>query len=267
MCTLAVKPKGVATPKTEYLINMFKNNPNGAGVAWACGGKISVIKGLMTEADFLKACEKIPVDAVALIHCRITTSGGTCKELTHPFRLCADIKEMRKTKAIYESGCVVGHNGIFSEFKTKDLNNDTTQFIITYLNNLQSVAERGGVSILCEEYKPIINQLVNGSRLAILNTEGGCCIYGSGWQTCEGVYYSNGNFKPYEPIYYNGYGSYNNYSKYNSFYKEYYKTIHNEDLKEYAKEASLKKEILKLKAEGYSEWQILNYIESGYLDY
>lgn len=263
MCTLCIKPRGVAVPSEEYLKNMFKNNPDGSGIAYAFGGKIKVIKGLMSEGEFLKACSLIPVDAVAIIHSRITTSGGTSKELTHPYRLCNDIKEMRKTRAVYTDGFVVGHNGIFSEFGKKELNNDTTQFIITYLNNLQDAVSAGGCDILSKKIKPVIEKLTGTSKLAILSSDGRVEMFGSGWICDGGSYFSNSNYKPYEPaIWKVGYSNYysGGYYNYNDYLKKYNKTIHNKELKELVKNnPELEAEILDFKEQGYFESEILSW--------
>lgn len=133
MCIIAVKPKGVETPSKEILNNMFKSNPDGAGVAYNKNGKLFIVKGLMTFAEFWQGCQEIPKESGAIYHARIETSGGVCKELTHPFLLNEDINEQRKTFIIKSKGEAVAHNGIFNEFTRKDLNSDTTQFITNYL--------------------------------------------------------------------------------------------------------------------------------------
>ena len=261
MCILAIKPKGIAAPNEETLREMFERNPDGAGVSYAIDNKLTLIKGLMTFNEFKKVVEKIPVEAVALLHCRITTSGGVCKELTHPFRLCKDIKEMRKTKAIYDSGFIVAHNGIFNEFRAKELNNDTTQFVINYLSNLQDISEQAHKDILVEELEPIINKIVEGSRLAILSADGRVAKYGSGWIEDGGLYYSNSTYKPYKNYYNSKY-----FDCYNDWWKRYKKNIYNKTLlKAIEKEPELEKTILEYKDLGYMEEEILDWYNKGYI--
>lgn len=201
MCIIAVKPKGVALPSKEILRRIFTANPDGAGVAYNLGGVVKIIKGLMTYEDFEREAQKIPATSTAILHTRIQTHGGICKELTHPFILDADIKKQRQLRHTIKHGEAVAHNGVFSEFNARALHSDTTQFITNYLAPLKAAKEAGGGRILDEDIKPIINRLVGyTSRLAILNERGEYCLYGSGWEEAEGVYYSNSSYKP--PIIY-----------------------------------------------------------------
>lgn len=208
MCIIAVKPKGVALPSTEILKRMFYKNPDGAGIAYAVDGVITINKGLMKIEDYLKAVQKIPVNATAIIHTRISTSGGINKELTHPYKLSNDFKELRKTSIKTADGYAVAHNGVFSEFGAVANANDTMQFITTYLHPLKELKKQAGGDILDDDIKPLINKLVNGSRLVILDTNGNYKLYGHYWYEDEGIYYSNEGYKQYN--HYNNYygGSY-----------------------------------------------------------
>lgn len=196
MCIIAVKPAGVAAPSVEILTRLFNKNPDGAGIALATDKGVKIDKGIMTLNDFLTKAKKIPTDSAAIIHCRISTSGGICRELTHPFILTSDINKMRKTQALTQ-GEVVAHNGVFGEFGCKEANNDTTQFIINYLKPLKDLAESTGETVQADRLKPIINKLASGSRLVILDKTGRFTLYGNGWEECDGVYYSNTGYKDY----------------------------------------------------------------------
>lgn len=204
MCIIAVKEKGIAPLSKEVLKNMFERNPDGAGVAVARDGILTIKKGLMNFEDFYKVCEEIKASDVVIYHCRIQTSGGVVKELTHPFLLNADIKQQRKTNIKTKQGEAVAHNGVFSGFGTKELNNDTTQFITTYLAPLKEIEEEAGGSILDSKLKPIINALVSGSKLAILDARGVVKRYGTGWTEEAGIFYSNETYKTPKWTYYYG---------------------------------------------------------------
>lgn len=195
MCIIAVKPANARTPDRGVLKTMFERNPDGAGIMYALDGVLVIKKGLMSFTEFVKAVDSIPEQAAAVIHCRITTSGGTCKELTHPFVLDADINQQRRTE--YKGGGVgVAHNGVFSEFNYKPLNNDTTQFISSYLAPLKALKDRSGGSVQDADMAALINQLVSGSRLVLLDASGKINMYGSGWAQADGVWYSNTTYKP-----------------------------------------------------------------------
>lgn len=196
MCIIVVKPAGIAVPSVEILTRLFNKNPDGAGIALATDKGVKIDKGIMTLNDFLTKAKKIPTDCAAIIHCRISTSGGICRELTHPFILTSDINKMRKTQALTQ-GEVVAHNGVFSEFGSKEANNDTTQFVINYLKPLKDLAESAGETVQADRLKPIINKLASGSRLVILDKTGLFTLYGNGWEECGGVYYSNTGYKEF----------------------------------------------------------------------
>ena len=205
MCILAIKPKGISVPSDDILKNMFKNNPDGAGISYNFKGKIVLKKGLMSVDDFINAVHLIPTNSTALIHCRITTSGGTNPHCTHPFRLCNDTKTMGRPKDCYK-GYAVGHNGIFSflDKKTRVGVNDTMVFIQNYLTPLEQVAQD---NLLDSSLEPIINKLVSGSRVAILKDDGTYNKYGDGWEYADGIYYSNDTYLDYTSRYvgyYNG---------------------------------------------------------------
>ena len=196
MCIIAVKPKGVETPSKEILNNMFRANPDGAGVAYNLDGELFIIKGLMTFKEFWEVCQRIPKESGAIYHTRIETSGGVCKELTHPFFLNADIQEQRRTAIITSKGEAVAHNGVFSEFTRMELNSDTTQFITNYLSPLKRMKDTTFDSILDDDLDAIINKLCGSTnKLAIINQNGNIKRYGGSWILSNGIYYSNSTFK------------------------------------------------------------------------
>ena len=218
MCIIAVKPRGVALPSIETLKRLFYKNPDGAGIAYAIDGAITLSKGYMDINEYIKAVQKIPVEASAIIHTRISTSGGINKELTHPYILTNNYKELRRTSAKLTEGFVVAHNGVFGEFGALKGANDTMQFIVNYLHPLKELKEKARASILDADIKPLINKLVSGSRLVILNTAGEFELFGNYWHEADGVYYSNEGYKPapaYSGYYSSKYNKYNNYDYYN----------------------------------------------------
>lgn len=296
MCILIIKPKGVLSPSEETLKTCFTRNPDGAGFSYNKNGKIIIKKGFMTFDSFNKAVKRIPVGSSALIHCRITTSGGTKKGLTHPYPLDNDFKNMMKTTNVLEPvysnrTYAVAHNGIFSGLGHHAVVNDTCEFIANFLKPLQDVSD----DILKDELDPVINRLVDSSRLAILDSEGNWKKYGNGWTEVDGIWYSNSTYKEYKPAtttttnyshYYNDlcYGNWGNWKDKNGkpcTYTEWYQGIIDEygSYAEYL-EASEKEKIEKLLEEfpesaddiysyveyGYSSYQIRQWVEEDYLN-
>ncbi len=196
MCIIAIKSKGVNPPSKEILKNMFDANPDGAGIAYNFNGTLHIIKGLMTFEEFWDECKIIPKESGAIYHTRIETSGGICKELTHPFILDEDILQQRKTYISTSKGEAVAHNGVFNEFTHKNLNNDTTQFISEYLSPLKKLKDLTSNSILDDDLDRIINKLCSYSnKLTIINQDGDIKHYGDGWILDNGIYYSNSTYQ------------------------------------------------------------------------
>lgn len=271
MCIIAVKPAGVAVPSVEILTRLFNKNPDGAGIALATDKGVKIDKGIMTLNDFLTKVQKIPTDSAAIIHCRISTSGGICRELTHPFILTSDINRMRKTQALTQRE-VVAHNGVFSEFGNKEANNDTTQFIINYLKPLKDLAENANESVQAERLKPIINKLVSGSRLVILDKAGHFTLYGNGWEESNGVYYSNTGYKEYS--YYttttgNYYNNYTTQAEQDSKILKEWGITYLDLYKAYNQDLEFKEVVDRLRAKKthYSLAQLYDMFYCGYFDY
>ena len=195
MCIIVCKPSGVALPDKETLKRCFEKNSDGAGIAVAYEGKTNIIKGIFNFDKFYNLAKKIPVDAAALLHFRISTGGGVCPECCHPYPLTNNLKDLQATRIDFSGyGYAVAHNGIFSGIVGKPKNNDSMQFIATYLKPLQDLTG----NIHSPLIEPILNRLVDTSRLAILSKNGTIKRYGNGWEEDGGCWYSNGGYKEYK---------------------------------------------------------------------
>ena len=198
MCIIAVKRAESAPPNETILREMFNRNADGAGIAYAKDGVLHIIKGLMQADEFIKAAQKIPQDAAAIYHCRIQTSGGVVKELTHPFLIDKDIKQQRQTRVTTNKGAALAHNGIFTQYHAKELNNDTTQFITNNIAPLAALKEQTGGSILDKDIHNIIEELTGNNKIAILTADGNIETFGSFWIEDGGIKYSNSTYKKIE---------------------------------------------------------------------
>ena len=263
MCILIVKPKGKVCPSKEILEECFWRNPDGAGFSYNKNGVIVLRKGFMTFEDFYNATQKIPAESTALIHCRIGTSGGNTAGLTHPYPLCNDYKKMQKTTQLLrpsgdKKAYAVAHNGIFSELELRKDVNDTCVFIANILNPLKELSH----DILDSQLDSVINRCVDNSKIAILDNEGNCTRYGSGWIEDCGIYYSNSTYKPYTS-YWSGYGNrdydWRNYDYEDVIYDDdcYYK--YNKDKDDYERKEYTCKEINDA-IKKYGSWD--NYLKS-----
>ena len=137
MCVISFSKPGVDLPDKIEREQMFKTNPDGAGIMIDTGKENLYIKGLMTYEDFESTLSKIQQNydlkkhAVAL-HFRIGTSGKKDGATTHPFLLSRNFGELRK-ESYRGKQPILMHNGVFSGFGgwLNPLASDTQDFAAT----------------------------------------------------------------------------------------------------------------------------------------
>lgn len=144
MCVIICKNKNDRLPTKEELKNCFDYNSDGAGFMYVNNNKIYIDKGYMTKKDFLKRfdilCKKFNnfEGKGLVIHCRITTHGGTNPHNCHPFPVSEKMENLKKLKIKSDLG--IAHNGILSDFsKTEEGQSDTQKFIVDYLSQLYKI--------------------------------------------------------------------------------------------------------------------------------
>ena len=194
MCVICVKGKGIAYPEEKYLKNCFKNNNHGAGFMVPYKDKVRIRKGFKTYEDFKAALdrmrERVGDDAPCVMHFRIATQGYE-QGMTHPFPLSSKMNGMTALKSSCNIG--VAHNGILE--LTSDGSrtySDTMKFIADYLSliirNFDWYKDKRSVKL--------IERLIDGSRLAIMDKNGVINLLGKGWIKAEGgCWYSNDSYK------------------------------------------------------------------------
>ena len=189
MCIIAYKPLNVAFPEEYILQNCFENNDDGAGFMYTFNGEVHIHKGYETFEKFMAALNKaraITGDKVPYVmHFRIATQGYE-KCMTHPFPLSSKMENLKRLH--YKCSIGVAHNGILDI--TSDgakTYSDTMKFITDYLSNIiQSYDWHKN-----KRTKKLIEYLIDGSRLAILDAHSHCELMGKGWEEDKGIYYSN----------------------------------------------------------------------------
>ena len=82
---MILRPKDVATPNDDIIVQCWNRNPDGGGVMWQKDGLLYYIKGLMTMAAMRKAVAQVPKGVVAAFHFRIGTNGANTAKNTHPW--------------------------------------------------------------------------------------------------------------------------------------------------------------------------------------
>ena len=198
MCVIAYKPLNVAFPEERILKNCFENNPDGAGFMYSFEGSVHIHKGYDTFEAFYKALnkarEKTGDKVPYVMHFRIATQGYE-KTMTHPFPLSSKMDNLKKLRGKCSIG--VAHNGIIDLTSDGSRSySDTMKFITDYL----SLIIRGYDWDKDERTCTLIENLISGSRLAILDKNGHCKLLGKGWEESKGVSYSNNSYarEPYK---------------------------------------------------------------------
>ena len=189
MCIIAYKPLNVAFPEEYILQNCFENNDDGAGFMYAFNGEVHIHKGYETFEKFMAALNKaraLTGDKVPYVmHFRIATQGYE-RTMTHPFPLSSKMENLKRLH--YKCSIGVVHNGILQI--TSDgakTYSDTMKFITDYLSNIiQSYDWYKN-----KRTKRLIEYLIDGSRLAILDAHSHCELMGKGWEKDNGIFYSN----------------------------------------------------------------------------
>ena len=190
MCIIAYAPKGVKIQE-DTIKFMFMGNPDGAGIMWkpTDNSKVEIRKGFMKVEDLIKAYREIPVECEKAIHCRIATSGKVSKACCHPFPVRAKTSAMKQAKD--RTSIALMHNGMINYCEPKEGikagYSDTMLFVAKYLYPAQKLIDNDWWQTLVENS--------TYSRLLIMREFGETIMLGS-WQFADGVYYSNGNYKP-----------------------------------------------------------------------
>ena len=191
MCIIVYKPANEKFPSWSTLKNCFENNPDGAGFMFADEFGVHLFKGFMDWQSFknaLKPHKNKGFSYPFVVHFRITTHGGTSKEMTQPFPLSSDVATLRKQKSKCKVG--VAHNGIISMTSHAKEISDTALFIKDYLTTLIKSPTYYRNPHIAE----MVDELI-GSKMCILSEDGHVEIIGKGWEEKDGVYYSNGTYQ------------------------------------------------------------------------
>ena len=199
MCVIAYKPLNVAFPEEATLKNCWDNNPDMAGFMYAWNDHVYIHKGYEKFEDFMKALNKVREktgdDIPFVLHFRISTQGYD-KACCQPFPLSGNMKNLKRLKV--ETNIGVAHNGIL--FLTSDGSkdySDTMLFVTDYLVNII----RSYDWHKDPRTKKLIENLIDGSRFAILDKKGHCELMGKGWIEDKGCHYSNSTYSYKKTIY------------------------------------------------------------------
>lgn len=192
MCVIAYKPLNVAFPEEAILQNCWDNNPDMGGFMYAWNDHVYIHKGYMKFEEFMnalnKAREKTGDDVPYVLHFRISTQGYD-KACCQPFPLSGNMRNLKRLKV--ETNLGVAHNGILSLTSdgSRDYS-DTMLFVTDYLVNII----RSYDWHKDPRTKKLIENLIDGSRFAILDKKGHCELMGKGWIEDKGCFFSNSTY-------------------------------------------------------------------------
>ena len=212
MCIIAIKPAHHKMIDETTLETMFNTNPDGAGYMYAYNNRVHINKGFMTLKELLNSLDnlkkKINIEEIPLIlHFRISTSGKTDGATCHPFPVTSDLNALRKTHVITNLG--MAHNGIICDFEEKkSIYSDTQLFVNKCVSYLYDMNPK---FLHDDRTKKLLEPIINGSRLAFLDSHGNIYRFGD-WCENDGIYYSNEGYIPWQARYYHY--DYTYYSKY-----------------------------------------------------
>lgn len=209
MCIICVSKKGVRQPSYEELKNMFGNNEDGAGYMCLKNNQVIISKGFMSLEELNKALEieKFTSKDVVIYHFRKSTQGGVQRELTHPFPLSSNMKNLKKLDLACDCGIV--HNGIIAMTSNPKITdyNDTMKFITDYMSKLI----RNSNDLKSLEVQEMILKLTS-SKWAFLDKFGNVETIGNFITDKEsGLMFSNSTYKNYEDIFNYNIRNYNYY--------------------------------------------------------
>lgn len=192
MCLIVVKPSGIDLPKEDYLKRGYRKNPDGLGVAFFKEGNrfVKIKKDFKKDEeliDYIKG--NVSKEDLLVVHFRSATHGLKDEGNRHPFPLTKNKELLRKLEVDCKSA--MAHNGVLSQYCERDKTfSDSQKFVLEILSDPVVKHNLDRQSI-----QDLINDFLNGDRLAIINNKGELYLMGD-FEEDEGIYYSNDGYKP-----------------------------------------------------------------------
>lgn len=211
MCVIMAKPQGQNPPTDDTIMNMWETNSDGAGFMYTLNKRVYIEKGFMELKELMNAIAGLEKrlkkdgkelkDIPLIMHFRITTHGGTTRGNTHPYPVHGSSQVLQALDVYTDLG--VAHNGVIHSVRPKVGESDTIEYIRQVLLPLAA----NDKDFLRNVYmRQLIENTIDGSRLAFLDKTGRIELLGNFETGTDGLFYSNLN---HEWTYY---GKWHNYS-------------------------------------------------------
>lgn len=174
-------------PTREEMEQAAEKNPDGAGLAWIEDGTVRFEKvgAEPSEIDrIITLAEKAPLPFV--VHFRITSSGPTAPELSHPFPL-------RRKNPLAVNGSsgqgVLFHNGTWPDWRPYLLSTAASTGVAVGGGPMSDTRTMAYLATVLG--KGILETIPENNRIVVL-TPKGLRRYGKGWsEYAEGLFVSN----------------------------------------------------------------------------
>lgn len=190
MCVIVVCEEGLKLTDAQFE-SCFKSNDHGVGLAWINRKDLCWSKGYMDVKSAL-AKYKTVSDFAHIAHFRLSSAGGVCPELTHPFLVTPDSPIIMQGKG---KDRLLFHNGTISGWK--DLVNIIAISNRNYPDGAMSDTRAMAMSVgICGE------KMLDSGKYVIASPDE-FLTYGD-WTEDEGIYYSNTYWKNKPVTYYSG---------------------------------------------------------------
>jgi hypothetical protein len=184
-------------PDIRTIIDMWDDNPHGAGIMWRSGSLVKYAKGFMKQDKFLKFLkknEKELAETEVAMHFRIATHGGINPWNTHPFPM--DPGTNTKSMSGTVRSCMM-HNGVLPIVPRNENISDTAELSL-----------RAKAFPSPEKYIESIAEYVSADNRILVFAPDSTLFVGD-WHEENGLSFSNLNFKSmydlgmgYQPMYY-----------------------------------------------------------------
>lgn len=182
MCVILTAKASQAVTGSD-ITDMVLANQDGTGIAWCEDGRVRLKRWLVPEPEAVAAfwADLESRGLPRMLHARLATHGGVCKELVHPFRL--------------SDGSVLAHNGIISGVQVRKGESDTSAFVRQVVEPL--VKELGADWLKPSILRVLGQTIGNGNKFAILTPTGDFRLVNAhaGYWEPSGVWVSNRNWK------------------------------------------------------------------------
>ena len=182
MCLLIKADAGQIIPK-EHLKNGWRENPHGAGFAFAKDGKVLVRKGFRRFKDFWRTYRDFQ-QYPKIVHLRYGNVGSLSMDNCHPFQVDSDL--------------VFAHNGTISITSTrKDLHGQWSDTRIFNELILKDLRKRDKNFLENSSWRWMLSNSIGYSNLVFLDSEGKFTIINKSMgelDTETGIWYSNKDY-------------------------------------------------------------------------